>query len=135
MRGTRGTLYLFSDRYEVVPDALPHEPFPARTPLDRSLDRKYRESFRREIDPRKAGGNTDTAPHARNFLDCVKSRQRCACDIETGHRSTTATLLANIALRTQSLLTWDAPKERFRDNEKADALLRCGYRPPHQFPA
>ena len=35
--------------------------------------------------------------HVRDFLDCVKSRAKCTCDIEIGHRSTSATLIANIA--------------------------------------
>ena len=35
-----------------------------------------------------------TAAHARNFLDCIKSRQLPSADIEIGHRSTTMSLLA-----------------------------------------
>ncbi|MCP5112278.1 MAG: gfo/Idh/MocA family oxidoreductase, partial [bacterium] len=41
-----------------------------------------------------------TAVHIRNFLDCVKSRNRPNCDLETGHRSTMFAHLANIALET-----------------------------------
>ena len=62
--------------------------------------------------------------HARNFLDCVKSRARCTCDIETGHRSTTAALIANIALRTQALLEWDAKAERFTNNDGGEPAPR-----------
>src|SRR5262249_6989816 len=46
--------------------------------------------------------------HTRNFLDCVKSRERPNCDVEEGHRSTSYSLLANIALATKSRLDWDA---------------------------
>ena len=34
-RGTKGTLYLYSDGYEVVPDDITPNEFPARTPVDR----------------------------------------------------------------------------------------------------
>ena len=134
VRGTKGTLYLFSNRFEVVPEAGPELPFPARSPLDRTADGKYRASFRRWIEPRTVTGNSDTPPHARNFLDCVKSRQRCTCDLETGHRSTSATLIAKIALETRSLLSWDGQAEQFRNHPEANRRLRYEYRAPYRFP-
>jgi hypothetical protein len=27
--------------------------------------------------------------HHRNFVDCIKDRKKCVCDVETGHRSAT----------------------------------------------
>jgi len=71
-----------------------------------------------------------TAQHVRNFLDCVKSRKPCNCDLETGHRSTTFAHLANIALATRSRLEWDAAGERVTNNEAANHLLSCEYREP-----
>ena len=70
----------------------------------------------------------DTAFHARNFLECVKGRARCNCDIEIGHRSTSATRIGNTAHRTKSYLEWDAPAERFTDHEAANKLLQYQYR-------
>jgi hypothetical protein len=64
----------------------------------------------------------------------VKSRARCTCDIETGHRSTTATLIANVAHQTQSYLLWDGQAERFTNHEAANRRLRCEYRPPYRCP-
>ncbi len=71
-----------------------------------------------------------TDQHVRNFLDCVKSRERCHCDIETGHRSTTFAHLANIALATKSRIEWDAQNERALNNEAANRLLHYEYRKP-----
>ena len=71
-----------------------------------------------------------THQHIRNFLDCVKSRSKCNCDLETGHRSTSFAHLANIALAMQSRLEWDAKKERITNNEKANQLLDYAYRAP-----
>jgi len=88
------------------------------------------------MEARKNRGTStaDTAPHARNFLDCIKSRAKCNCDIEIGHRSTSATLLANIALNTRSVLDWDAQAEHFSNHPDANKLLRCKYRAPYSFP-
>jgi len=134
-RGTKGTLYLYSDGYEIVPDVITPNEFPARTPLDRQYERGYRTGAKPQIEPlARTGGNADTAHHARNFLDCVKSRAACNCDIETGHRSTSATLIANIAHKTKSYLEWDRDAERFTNSEKANALLSYRYRAPYKAP-
>jgi hypothetical protein len=48
-----------------------------------------------------------TVRHTRNFLDCVKSRQRPISDIEIGFNSTLPTLLAVQAIRQGKGITWD----------------------------
>ena len=83
---------------------------------------------------RQARGRSDTAPHARNFLDCVRSRQRCHCDIETGHRDTSAALIGNIAHKLKGYLEWDAKTERFTNIEAANRLLSYTYRKPYRLP-
>jgi predicted dehydrogenase len=136
-RGTKGTLYLFSDGYEIVPDEITPNEFPARTPIDRQHERGYRVGARPLIEATKktgGGSSSDTAQHARNFLDCVKSRAACNCDIETGHRSTSATLIANVAHKTKSYLEWDREAERFTNNADANKLLTYRYRQPYKLP-
>jgi predicted dehydrogenase len=135
LRGTKGTLYLFGNGYEVVPDPISNDEFPARTPLTRQQDSRYRRDAKPLIEAKKvrAQGTGDTAPHARNFLDCVKSRAKCNCDIETGHRSTSATLLANIALKTHTVVDWDAKTERCVGNPEANKLLSYKYRAPYKL--
>src|SRR5205085_1376039 len=101
------TLYVQSSGYEVVPDSLSPNEIPARTPVNRALERGYRTGSRPRIEPRQARGQRDgTSAHARNFLDCVRSRQRCHCDIEQGHRDTSAAQIGNIAHKTKSYLEW-----------------------------
>jgi len=134
LRGTKGTLYLFGNRFEVVADALTPNEFPARTPVNRAYESRWRQGEKRVIESCKVTGDGDTAHHARNFLDCVKSRQPCHCDIETGHRSTSATLIANIALRRRRVLEWDAARERFTNDDDANRWLRYDYRPPYRLP-
>jgi len=135
LRGTLGTLYLFGDGYEVVPDTVSEDEFPARSPLNRSRDSQYRNNAQARIQAQKKRGTStaDTALHARNFLDCIKNRSKCNCDIEIGHRSTSATLLANIALKTKAVLDWDSQGERFPQNPEANALLSYKYRDPYKL--
>ncbi len=135
IRGTKGTLYLFGNGYDVVPDKVTEMEFPANSPIAREENRKYRKDAKLLIEARsvRPGSTADTAPHARNFLDCLKSRARCNCDIEIGHRSTSSTLLANIALKTRSLLDWDPAKEQFAHNAEANKLLTYKYRAPYKL--
>jgi predicted dehydrogenase len=135
VRGTKGTLHLGYSGYEIVPEENPSTEFPALTPLDRTLSTTYQSSRRTSIQPRTVNGRDGTPEHARNFLDCVRSRARCTCDIEIGHRSTTAALIANIALATKSCLQWDARAERFTNNDDANRHLEPRYRAPYELPA
>jgi len=52
------------------------------------------------------GGPSDLA-HVRNFLDCVKSRQKPITDVETGFTSTLPLLLGVLAVRTGKQYVWD----------------------------
>jgi predicted dehydrogenase len=133
-RGTKGTLYLKSNGYEVIPDAISPNEFFARSPMDRSLD-NWRKGSKPMIEPKKATGDADTKHHARNFLDCVRSRQETNCDIEVGHRSTSSPLLGNIAYKLKAYLEWDGKAEKFTNHTAANRLLSYQYRAPHKFPS
>ena len=133
-RGTKGTLYLRGNGYEIVPDDVTPNAFPARTPVDRTVERGWRTGAKKLIEARSGSGQVDTADHARNFLDCVKSRAACHCDIETGHRSTSATLLGNVAHDAKAYLEWDRAAERFTNHDEANKGLAYRYRPPYELP-
>jgi len=137
LRGTLGTLYLFGDGYEVVPDALTPNEFPARTPTDRAYERGYRQGSKPRIEARKVRGQStsDTSFHARNFLDCIRSREVTHCPIEVGHRSTSTTLLGNIALDSRTVLEWDARAERITNSPQANEYLNYRYRDPYKLPS
>ncbi|HCL91258.1 MAG TPA: gfo/Idh/MocA family oxidoreductase [Verrucomicrobia subdivision 3 bacterium] len=134
-RGTKGTLYMRSNGWEVVPEVITPNEFPRRSPTDRSSERGWRTGEAPVIEARKESGRADTADHARNFLDCIKSRAACNSDLESAHRSTSTTLIANIAMQTRSYLEWDAKAEKFTNNPAANKLLRYDYRPPLKSPA
>ena len=68
-------------------------------------------------------------PHWKNFQECIRSRQKPTSDIENCVRSTTTCLLANIALRHNLALEWDAANFTVRQHE-AQPYLKAHYRSP-----
>jgi len=134
-RGTKGTMYLQSGKWEVVPEKTTEVLFGQRTPLDRITEKSYGPSKKPAMEPKISTGNgsSETTWHARNFIDCVKSRQKCNCDIVEGHLSTSATIIGHISLRTRSLLDWDAQNEKFTNNAAANKYLSYKYREPYKL--
>ena len=133
-RGTKGTMYFSGSGYEIVPETITPNEFVVRSPIDREKERRYFNGAAPQIEAKKVEGQIRDTDHARAFLDSVKSRKLPTCDIEFGHRCTSAALIANIAHRTRSVLDWDAIAERFTNNESANKLLRCDYRKPYELP-
>jgi predicted dehydrogenase len=133
-RGTKGTLYFRLDGYEIVPEVVLSKEIPARRPTDRAQERTLRAGAKSLIEPRSVKGSIKDVDHARNFVDCVKSRQTPACDVEFAHRCTTAALIGNIAHRLKHYLEWDAKSERFTNHEPANRYLAYEYRQPYKFP-
>lgn len=76
-------------------------------------------------------GNEQFDLHVRNFLDCIKTRQRPISDVEDGHQITTACHLANMSLRLGGRsIRWDAEKEIIVGDAEAAAMMRRPYRAP-----
>ena len=67
-------------------------------------------------------------PHARNFLDSVRSRQKPRVDIEEGHWATSLAHLGNIVARTGRTIRFDAQSEKVVSDPEAAKLLRREYR-------
>ncbi len=116
--GAKGTMGISDYGYKIIPSA----PGQFQT-WDRLIEpEEYAED--------KSTRVSSTSGLIRNFLDCVRSREKPWCPVEEGHRSTTFALLANIALRTQSRIEWDADAEKITNNEEANAFLHYEYRKP-----
>jgi hypothetical protein len=82
------------------------------------------------VDRRWTNAKDATAEHARNFIECVRSRSAPAASVETGHKSTLIGHLGNIAFKTGRKLRWDGKAERFNGDREADTLLARTARPP-----
>ena len=84
------------------------------------------------IEPKEVKGSSDEQLelHARNFLDCIKSRERPIADVEDGHEVVTACHLANISLWVGRKLQWDAANEEIIGDPEASSHLQRPYRSP-----
>ncbi|PYT29093.1 MAG: hypothetical protein DMG57_12825 [Acidobacteria bacterium] len=84
------------------------------------------------IQPFKMAGSSQEQfdLHVRNFLDCIKSRQRPIADVEQGHQVSTACHLANISLRTGRKIRWNPETEEIIGDREASKWLERPYRKP-----
>jgi len=117
LRGTLGTAYISSRSFKIVPErgGQFQDPKPRMEPMEVSAGK---------------GEDELTVLHARNFLDCIKSRQTPNADVEVGHRSTTMSLLANISLAVRARIEWDPQTETIISPKEANQLLHYEYRKP-----
>lgn len=73
--------------------------------------------------------------HARNFLECIKSRQRPNADVEVIHTACTMVHMGNIGYRVGNKKLWfDGKAERFAGNDAANKLLKRRYRNKYEVP-
>jgi predicted dehydrogenase len=77
----------------------------------------------------------DSPGHIREFLDSIKTRERCTCDVDYSHRLTKAGLLGNIAYRTGRRIEFDDGQERILNDKHADQMVTRRYRRPWRLPS
>jgi predicted dehydrogenase len=120
--GNNGTLVVDRQGWELFPE-------------DRLENRRtvaYRMEARPPIKMRQGERGLDQ--HTENFIDCIKTREQPRCNPEIGSLAAINAHLGNIAFRTGTKLHWDSAKMQFKDNAKANALLRANYRDPWKLP-
>ncbi len=79
--------------------------------------------------------NDSSRDHARNFIDCVKSRNTPVCPPEVGRACAIHVHAANISARTgEPFLIWDDQNNRFTNSERANAYIIPDYRAPWTLP-
>lgn len=61
--------------------------------------------------------------HYKDFLSAMRTRTKPVCDVETGHRTATVCNIGNIAYQLKRPLKWDPKKEKFENDEEANAML------------
>ncbi len=68
-------------------------------------------------------GGSDESPHVQNFVDCIKSRNKPYCDLETvGHPASILCHAGNVAARVGRTLDFDSATETFRNDQEANML-------------
>jgi predicted dehydrogenase len=68
-----------------------------------------------------------------NWLECIVSRKQPIAPVEVGHRACSTCLLHHIAMKTKRRLYWDSVKERFKNDDEANAMLSRPQRWPYMF--
>ncbi len=87
------------------------------------------------LDSQRKPGSKDPRPaHVRNFLQCMKTREKPVLTVEKGHHVSTVAHLGNIAYRTNRKIVWDAEKQQIVDDKQANALVGVKYRKPWSLP-
>jgi len=66
--------------------------------------------------------------HAKNFLDCIRTRKSPVSDLASAQRTAVACHVANLSLRLERSLQWDAKRQTIPDDPKAVAMLTRPYR-------
>jgi predicted dehydrogenase len=127
--GTKG--WLFVTREGNVTPSDPTSGKPAGKPLEAS-DPKILDSV---IGPNEIHLATAEEHHA-NWLDCVRTRKEPLAPAEIAHRACSTCLLHHIAMKSNKRhLHWDPVKERFQNDDEANAMLSRPQRAPYGFKA
>jgi predicted dehydrogenase len=72
----------------------------------------------------------ESANHHRNWLECVRSRREPIAPVEVAHRSCSACLVHHIAMKLKRRVHWDPARERFKNDDEANAMVSR----PQRFP-
>jgi len=73
----------------------------------------------------------ESKEHHGNWLDCIVSRQTPITPIEVGHRACSVCLLNHTSMKLNRKLLWDPIKERFKNDDEANAMLSRTNRWPY----
>ncbi len=68
--------------------------------------------------------------HQRNFLDCIKTREKTVADLDSAVRSDTVSHLVNICTRLKRRIRWDPDREQIIDDPVAGRMLTRSMRQP-----
>jgi predicted dehydrogenase len=113
--GTNGTLVVNREGWEIIPEMENDKP-------------------RMEATPLQEADKNDHEKHVKNFVECLKTRQRPICDIEFGRNSAVLAHMGNISYRSGNKIFWDDTQKNFGSDAKANAFLKPEYRLPWMFP-
>jgi predicted dehydrogenase len=68
-----------------------------------------------------------------NWLDCIITRRQPVSPVELGHRACSTCLIHDIAMVLHRKVYWDPVRERFKDDDEANAMLSRPQRAPYRF--
>ncbi|MCA9106985.1 MAG: Gfo/Idh/MocA family oxidoreductase [Planctomycetales bacterium] len=126
--GSKGTLRLSVNSYDFQPlDGSAPEHGDVVMELDQYPVDRDEPDLERHVAPAIRG-------HMRDWLTAVDQRSRPIADIEQGHISTTACILANLSMELGRTLAYDPQTRTIPGDEEATARLRRPYRDGYRHP-
>jgi predicted dehydrogenase len=73
----------------------------------------------------------ESKEHHGNWLECIRSRRQTIAPVEVAHRACSACLIHHMAMKLKRKLYWDPMRERFKNDDEANAMLSRPQRPPY----
>jgi predicted dehydrogenase len=98
---------------------------------EQDADPKLKEAVMADVVKLFKGNTAKMGDHMGNFFEAWQHGKWPISDVESQHRSVSACHLANISIRLQRKLTWDAAKEEFVGDSEANAMLSRPQRAPY----
>lgn len=121
--GENGWIFVTRGAYR----ATPTDPIPEGS--TKALDASDQEILKSQIGENEIHLYESKEQHG-NWLDCIQSRKQPVSPVEIGHRACTVCLISHISMKIPGQLKWDPVRERFIDNDRANAMLSR----PQRFP-
>ncbi len=127
--GDKGTLVASTMQYDFIP-------------LDKDASKNHKdvvyekEKYPEDVTEERIELNAAPATrlHMLDFLNAIEKNSRPVADIEEGHISTAACILANISMQTGRPIVYDPKKREIVGDAEANALLKRPYRTPWVHP-
>ncbi len=126
--GDKGTLKLSVMSYDFAPRGGKAVHRDVVMELEKYPEDKTEKDLERHVAPAIRG-------HMLDFLGAIDKRSKPVADIEEGHISTAACILANMSLALGRSLSWDAERHEVKGDAEANKLLKRPYRDPWKHPA
>lgn len=73
----------------------------------------------------------ESSDHHGNWLDSIKTRKQPIAPVEVGHRSCSTCLIHHVVMKLGRKIYWDPAKERFKNDDEANAMLSRPQRHPY----
>jgi hypothetical protein len=135
--GTRGTMTLGRDGFEILPDKKidpinSYANIIGRHPVGgpQPVPEPEGDFWCEKAEDKTGDWKGMYVEHAKNFFDCIKSRKTPNSDLASSHWVSTTCHLANISARTGRKVVWDATANDIQGDKEASAMLQRPYRAP-----
>ena len=113
--GNMGTLVVDRSGWEVIPE------------IDKGVARMEAVKLTKSV-----GNGLDN--HTKNFVECMKSRNKPNCDIAIAQNTALNASLGNIAYRVNRKIFWDAAKQQLIGDKEANKLTKANYQNGWKLP-